>query len=315
MRKETFFQRMNDDFDVGVNRYLPDENIKPKGIVQLSHGMVEYSARYEEFAKALTEAGYIFNAHDHRGHGMTAEKAKADGKGDYGVLAATDGFARVTEDVDEIILRVKHDFPGLPVLLFGHSFGSFVAQAYIEKYAGHIEACILCGTRGPNPLEVAAGKMLTSLVCKVKGRESSSHLVGKLMFGSSNKKIKDAQTRSDWLSRDENLVQKYMTDPWCQFSPSTGFYNDLMTGLSEIHKTEAVAHIPKTLPIFLIAGDADPVGAYGKTVTRLFELYKKIGIQNVTLKLYEGARHELLNDTNKAEVTADVLSWTKKNLI
>lgn len=313
MRKEHFFQKMSDGIEISVIRWLPDEKVEIKGIVQLSHGMVEHALRYEEFAKALTDAGFVFNAHDHRGHGQTAEWAIEHGTGDFGILAESDGFTRVVKDLDEIILRCQHDFPGAKIILFGHSFGSFVSQAYIEKYAPHINACILAGTRGPNPAEVFLGKIVTHIVCAVRGRRATSPFVKKLMFGASNKKISDAQTASDWLSRDKEEVQKYVNDKWCNFMPTSGFYADMMDGLGEIHKDAAVNAIPKNLPIFLIAGEDDPVGAYGVTVKRLYDLYKKVGIENVSLKLYPEARHELLNETNKAEVTEDVIQFITNN--
>lgn len=315
MRKEHFFQKMSDDLEVSVYRFFPDENIKPKAIVQLSHGMVEHVMRYEEFAKALTDAGYIFSAHDHRGHGSTAEHAVEKGVGDFGVLAEKDGFNRVVDDVDEIILRASHDFPGLKVVLFGHSFGSFVSQSYIEKYASHISACILCGTRGPKPLEVVSGKILCQIVCKIYGRKHISKFINYITFGANNRRIKNPKTGSDWLTRDENVVKSYKHDKWCTFTPTAGFYEDMLYGLSQIHKKEFLSAIPKNLPVFLIAGDADPVGDYGKTVQLLYNIYKDNNMEDVTLKLYQDARHELLNEINKSEVTKDILNWIAEKVV
>lgn len=310
MKKEQFFQKMDDGIEIYVIRWIP-ENRAIKGIIQLSHGMIEHSLRYEEFAKAATDAGFIFNAHDHRGHGQTAERAIEQGTGNFGII---DSFPRVVSDLDEVILKCQHDYPNVPTVLLSHSFGSFVAQSYIEKYASHINACILCGTRGPNKIEVLSGQIMSHFFCALFGRKYISIILHNLIFGSSNKKIHTPKTKSDWLTRDSGSIEKYLNDKWCTFTPTSGFFCDMLDGLSEIHAQKAIDAIPKSLPIFLISGDADPIGSYGKTVKKLYELYKKTGLENVSLKLYPDARHELLNEINKAEVTSDIIEWIGENL-
>lgn len=312
MKTEHFFQRMSDGIEVAVTRWIPDAVGRPRAIVQISHGMVEHVLRYEEYARALTEHGFMVSAHDHRGHGMTAEHAVELGTGQFGVFAERDGFTRVVDDLDEVILRAEHDYPGIAVILFGHSFGSFVAQSYIERYASHSAGCILCGSAGPRRLLTAAGRCVATVVCACRGRTHRSPFLQKLAFGSYCARIPDAVTGFEWLTRDLAYIKKYADDPWCGFLPSAGFFYDMLDGLCRIHARRAIRAIPHHLPVLLISGGEDPVGSYGQTVTALAALYKSIGMKDVTSTIYAGARHELLNETNRADIMRDTIQWLER---
>lgn len=316
MRTDSFFQTMSDGTQVSVSRWLPDDDAQIKGIVALSHGMVEHAMRYDRFGCDLVDAGYVLSAHDHRGHGRTAQKAEADGTGKFGYLADSGGFDKVVSDVDEVITKLAADIPGKDIFLLGHSFGSFVAQSYIETadYAKHIKGCILCGTAGPNRGKISAGLKVCAMVKKVRGGKGYSTLLEKVVFGGYCKRIKDPKTPSDWLSRDETSVQLYRDDAWCQFRPTVQFFCDLLGGMQKVHSMANIIHIPVDLPILSIHGTDDPVGSYGKTVDRLIKTYKNCGIKDVTSKAYEGARHELLNETNRDEVIKDVVEWLNGHL-
>lgn len=307
---------MSDGAQVSVNRWLPDEGAQIKGVLALSHGMVEHAMRYDRFGCDMVDAGWVLSAHDHRGHGKTAQKAEQDGTGKFGLLAESGGFDRVVQDLDEVIVKLAADIKGKDIFLFGHSFGSFVAQSYIENtgYAKHIKGCVLCGTAGPDRAKIGAGINVCKAVRLFKGVKGYSKLLEDIAFGSYCNKIKDAKTPSDWLSRDETSVQLYRDDAWCQFRPTVQFFCDLMGGMQKAHSISNIINIPATLPILSIYGTADPVGGYGHTVERLIKTYNKCGIKDVTSKSYEGARHELLNETNREEVIRDVIEWLERHI-
>lgn len=286
---------------------------KVDAVVVLSHGMTEHAARYENFASVLAGHNIALIAEDHRGHGQTAKLAKENGTGDFGYLADKNGFFRVTDDIREEIEYAKEIYPGKKVFLFGHSFGSFVAQCYVEKYGDSIDGAIICGSAGPRRGLIAVAKCMGG-ICKIFGKKRINKFLNKLAFGTYNAKIKNPESPFDWLSRDKENIKKYVADPWCGFVCTTSFYCDLFAGLSYIHKSCNMKKVPHNLPVYFIVGTADPVGNYAKTVIRLTSIYKKNGMENVDLSLYEGARHELLNEINKDEVEQDVLEWLKRQM-
>lgn len=298
---------MSDGFDVAVTRWIPDAQIK--GIVQLAHGMVEHVLRYDRFGSILAENGWLLNAHDMRGHGRTAEHSVENGTGSFGFLAAKNGFNRVTDDVREVIQKVRADFPGKKLVLFGHSFGSFVTQNFIEEYAGYIDACIMAGTAGPRLPLTFFGTMLARCIVFFRGKKYVSPFLEKTVFGAYTKRIPDAQNGHEWLSRDKTAVDMYIGDQWCGFNPSAQFYCDMMAGLFKIHQLKNMKKIPHGLPVFILYGSEDPVGDYGKTVQDLCVAYRKNGMTDVVVKEYAGARHELLNEINKEEVEGDIVSY------
>jgi alpha-beta hydrolase superfamily lysophospholipase len=296
---------MSDSTEIVLHRWIPDGEVR--GTVQICHGMVEYALRYGHFAEALVKAGFAVYAHDLRGHGETAKDRE-----DLGYLADSDGFQRVVLDLRECITRLKSDFPGKKVILFGHSFGSFISQSFIEQFGGEINACILSGTSGPMGGLVDIGRIIANLIMLCTGKRHRSKLLHILAFGSYNKRIQKTATSVDWISRDPVEVKKYYEDPYCRFLPTASFFHDLFTGLCRIHKKAALASIPKTLPLLLVAGTEDPVGAYGKTVTALDGIYRTLGIQDITLKLYPGGRHEMLSEVNKDQVIIYLVAWITK---
>jgi alpha-beta hydrolase superfamily lysophospholipase len=305
----SFFLKMSDGTEIAVNRWIPTGKIK--AIVQLSHGMNEYSMRYQNFGEFLAQNGYVCNAHDHRGHGKTAERAQQNGSGISGYLADKNGFQYVTEDLHEVTEQLKSDYPGKKIILIGHSFGSFITQSFIENYGRTIDSCILCGTAGPRPVLAYSGFFLVSIIALVKKKYRSS-LLNKAAFGAYNKHIPNAVYSHEWLSRDLELIKKYEKDPWCNFIPTVYFFRDMLQGLCIIHSSKNIKKLPQELPVCLLCGSEDPVGNYGRSVQKLYEIYKSNGVKHVELKLYPGARHELLNETNKQEVKDDILDWIKR---
>ncbi|MGG0812933.1 alpha/beta hydrolase [Paenibacillus alvei] len=309
MRTNTFHFLDEENVRIHVYHWLPDEAIEIQGVVQIAHGMTETALRYERFAEELTAAGYVVYANDHRGHGRTAATEQDLGYiGENGFMWMVRNMAQLTK-----IIREQHSNP--PLFLFAHSMGSFLAQQYITEHADLIDGLILCGSNGPRGPELLAGVSVTKLIASMKGSRHRSAFIDKLAFGSFNRKFQPARTQVDWLSRDPKEVDKYVEDPYCGFLSTVGFYRDFFKLLRNIHRPEVMNHIPKQLPILLIAGDDDPVGNYGKGVRKLADQYRQLGLEQVECKLYEGARHELLNETNRDEVTADCLAWLQRQTL
>ena len=306
MRSDTFTLTAGDGTQIHVYRWLPDG--EPTAIVQIAHGMAEHAGRYERFAQALTGQGYAVYAEDHRGHGVTSESTGV------GYLADGDGFDTVAEDFVTVFDKASDEFPGLPRVLFGHSMGSMLARHFATKHSEDISALIVSGTAGDPGILGKAGKGVATLESKIRGKRTPSPLMNKLVFGEYNKAFKPTRTDFDWLSRDEAEVDAYIADPHCGKVFSSGFYVDLLSGLDRVNSEEHVSTVRPDLPILLIAGDRDPVGANGKGVEAVGAQYEKVGVTDVTVILYPGARHELLNETNRDEVTEGILSWLGEHL-
>lgn len=314
MQTKSFSLKMDDGVEIFCNRWMPDDGTEIKAVVQLHHGLAEHSMRYDRFGSVLAENGYVLNAYDMRGHGKTAEAAEAAGTGRFGKLADNDGFNRVVEDLHIVLNALKADYPDKKVVLFGHSFGSFVSQGFIEKYGADINGCVLCGTAGPRPFTVGAGKIVAKMVKSFKGPNHISPMLDKLAFGSYNKKvpIRKSMSGNDWLSANEDNIHLYEMDKWCGFKLTASFFVDLLSGLSQIHKGVNIGAIPKDLPVYFIYGKDDPVGSYGKTINKLYHMYLHNGMPNVDIKGYDGDRHEILNENDKETVENDVISWISK---
>ncbi|NYJ73292.1 alpha/beta hydrolase [Allobranchiibius huperziae] len=307
MRADTFLLQSADDTPLHVRRWLPDGD--PTAVVQVAHGMAEHSGRYERFAQALTAAGYAVYAEDHRGHGRTS------GGADTGYLADSDGWNVVVEDLAAVTARASSEHPHLPVVLFGHSMGSFLARSYAMVHGTDLAGLVLCGTAGDPGTLGAVGKGVATLEARTLGRRHTSKVMNTLTFGQYNAAFKPNRTDFDWLSRDPAEVDAYIADPRCGEVFTAGFYVDLLGALAQINRDDQVARIPAGLPILLISGDHDPVGGKGGAgVKAVAAQLEKSGVRDVTLTLYPGARHELLNETNRDEVTADVLAWIAAHL-
>ena len=281
----------------------------PKANVLIVHGMAEHAQRYDDFANFLNKNGFNVYAYDQRGHGKTAGSIEKQG-----FFAEKDGWNKVVGDLKTLIETADADFPGIPVFILGHSMGTFVTRTYIADYDDCVRGVILSGTTGSAGLLGKIGILLTNIIMLFKKKNSQSPLMDSLSFGDFNKAFKPNRTKFDWLSRDEKQVDKYVDDPYCGAVFSVGFYNDMMKGLEYVNKPETAEKVRKDLPMYLIAGDNDPVSKNGKQVKDVFGMYKKAGISNISMKLYEGARHEILNETNKDEVYNDILTWLNKTL-
>jgi alpha-beta hydrolase superfamily lysophospholipase len=297
-----------------LRRWTPSSPAKAALLVV--HGMAEHSLRYEPLALRLAAEGFETWAADARGHGLTADPGVNDrGKGGLlGHCADRDGFSRAAADINVVADAIQEARPGLPLFILGHSWGSFLTQAYIEAHGDRLAGCLLSGTRGPGGLAIAAGVPLMALLALTRGPRNPSRLARSLADGAYNRHFRPNRGPYDWLSRDPALTEAFAADPLCGFHCSSGFYRDLIRGLRDIHRREAMARIPKSLPICVMSGSADPVGDMGKGPAALAKAYCSLGVRDLELILYPDARHEPLNETNREEVAADILRWLNARL-
>ncbi|HFL2404068.1 TPA: lysophospholipase [Clostridioides difficile] len=286
-----------------------DENIKkPKAVIQIAHGMAETAQRYETFTKVLTKNGYIVYINDHRGHGKTAKIIE-----NVGHLAEKEGFRCLVEDMYTLTNIIKKENEDLPIYLFGHSMGSFASQRYIMDYSNNLSGLILCGSNGKQGIILNLAHLIINHEIKKYGRRFKSNKINNLIFGGEIIR-RNEKTKFDWLSRDKEQVEKYINDPFCGVVCSCGFFYDLVQGLKEIEDKENLKKVPLDIPIYIISGDKDPIGKNGKGVLRLRDRYIKLGVKDVTCKLYKDGRHELLNEINREEVFEDIICWLNNKI-
>lgn len=301
LTKEYKFSSTTGLGDVYAKMWLPEGEIK--AIVQISHGMAEYGERYADFAKFLCDNGVAAVCADHIGHGKSYDGNYEN----YGYFGSSDGHVHLAEDQAVLTDLVKGDYPGVTYILFGHSMGSFIARRYSAFFADKIDGAVYCGTAGKNPA-ANMGKMICNTIAKTFGEKCKSKLVDKMAFGTYNKRTK-GRTNFDWLSVNEKNVDDYIADDLCGGLFSAVGYRDLMDLIIFVNSGECFAKIPKDLPIFLIAGEEDPVGAYGKGVKEVYDKFVATHHSDVSIKLYPGLRHEILNENAKLQIYGDVLDF------
>lgn len=314
MQTSNFIKKMSDGTEIWCNRWIPDEEENIKGVIQLHHGLSEHCMRYDRLGSVLADNGFVLSAYDVRGNGHTAEIAEKNGNGMMGAISKCKGNKIVLNDLHEMITDLKDTYKGKKIFLVGHSFGSFVSQAFIENFGNEVDGCVLIGTAGPRPATILAGLILTSIVRCICGPFSKVMFLAKVAFGNYNKKIENPQSEFAWLSRNQMNIDIYNMDNWSGTMLTTSFFNDMMKILNNIHKPGNMKKIPVNLPVMIMYGSDDPVGSYGKTVNKLFNIYRKNGISDLEMKVYEGDRHEILNEDDKEKVENDLISWLNKLL-
>ena len=285
-----------------------EEDASPRAVLQLVHGVAEYVGRYDHFARFLAGHGFIVCGEDHLGHGLTVD----DGK--YGYFGEKDGWKHVITDVYRMREIAGERWPGLPYFIMGHSMGSFLTRMYLLRWPGTVTGAILSGTGQESRLNVALGRRIALHERKKLGAEGHSDMVQKVSLGAYNKKFAPNRTTADWISRDERVVDAYLADPLCQFTPSVSMFADMMEGLKFIGDQENLSALDRNTPIYLFSGDQDPVGGMGKGVRKVHRMYEKAGVRDLTMKLYPGGRHEMLNELNRDEVYRDTLAWLEMHL-
>uniref|UniRef100_UPI003C7C00AE alpha/beta hydrolase n=1 Tax=Pseudomonas veronii TaxID=76761 RepID=UPI003C7C00AE len=305
MNHTTFWLTANDHSRLYVNQWLPDT--PPKALIMVSHGMAEHGGRYARLAQALCGAGYGVVALDQRGHGRTADE------GTLGLFAERDGWNKVVGDLASLNQHIGQQLPGVPIILLGHSLGSNIAQPYLLHHSASLHGAILSGSNFQPVALYRAARLIARAERLRQGLRGRSALIEFLSFGSFNKAFKPNRTAFDWLSRDPDEVDRYRHDPLCGFRCTNQLWIDLLGGLQQISKASNLAQIDPGLPIPVIGGECDPVSE-GKRLKRLAHALREAGCQNLQLNIYPQARHELFNETNRDEVTADVLTWLDQAL-
>ncbi|MGB1013516.1 MAG: lysophospholipase [Nannocystaceae bacterium] len=296
-----------DGIDLHVYRW--GEPSVARAVVHICHGLAEHAGRYARLGRALQSAGYVAYAHDHRGHGKSASSDDQ-----LGFYAYDHGWDRLLDDVDTVTDWIVDRHPRTPVVLIGHSMGSFAAQHLIARNPGSYHAVVLSGSsdRPLLPLE-AGGRFLARAERLRQGPKGRSKLLDMLTFGSYNRKIRNPRTKFDWLSRDEAEVDSYLADPRCGFLATNQLWIDMLDAISQL-RPKMRSKIPSDLPLLVMSGDQDPVGEYGKGVKKLVANLRAEGLTEVTEHLYTGGRHEMFNETNREVVTADLLAWLARVL-
>ena len=270
--------------------------------------MVEFIDRYKPLAESLAQRGILVTGNDHLGHGGSIRT-----KADYGYFAEPDGNRAVLDDLHAMTVRTKAQYPGVPYFLLGHSMGSFYARQYLCEYGSELDGAVILGTGFQPKALVQFARTTCRVLAVFHGWQYRSKLVADLSFLGYNKGL-EGRTTHDWLNRDAAEVDKYLADERCTFTFTLNAYYSMFSGILRLHDPAFLARMPKDLPLLFLAGDADPVGEQGKGVRRAIQSLKDAGVQNIQCKLYPGARHELLVETNKQEVFADIGNWLDAQL-
>jgi len=304
MLQQEYRLKAEDGHQIQVRRWITAEQIEPKGIIHILHGMVEHSGRYGKLAVALNQAGYLVFAHDHRGHGYSVSKPEQ-----LGHYADENGWQKVTTDVLVVQQDIRQQYPNLPLHLLGHSMGSYIAQQFVMDFPQQVDSLILSGSNSQPQWLLSVLLGVIRVERWRKGKMAKSNVIDKLVFGQFNQEFKPAITDFDWLSRVPQEVQKYVDDPLCGYLCSNQTWFDMISGLKGILKPESLAKLPREMPLLIIVGDKDPVSNNARGVKQLAQAYQQQGLQQLELKVYSDARHELYNDTNRQQVIQDTLNW------
>lgn len=277
---------------------------KPKAAVVLLHGMLEHIERYDEFAMYLRRQGYAVVGYDQLGHGKTAVNQE-----DLGFFAKKHGGKIVIQDIQRVVTCTKKLFTGVPILLFGHSMGSFFVRKYVTVYGKEIDGAVFCAT-GSTPMpKLLAGLAAVQFLKVTKGGCYRSPFLHNQVFADYNRQIENPRTDKDWLTKDPDKVQENIQDPLCSFMFTASAHGDFMKIIMDLQRKKGLHHMPKELPILMIAGGQDPVGHQGEDVAVLCDLFREIGMEQVTLILCEEDRHEILNETDRQAVYRQIEKW------
>ncbi|WP_294949988.1 alpha/beta fold hydrolase [uncultured Eubacterium sp.] len=291
-----------------LNVIIWETEKEPIGVLQIVHGMAEYIDRYDNFAKYMTEHGFNVIGHDHLGHGHSVSDEH-----DYGFFAEENGDKIIIEDMHSVTQYAREKWEELPNFILGHSMGSFCLRQYLTKYSNDVFGAIIMGTGWIPSAAALLGKTIATNTCKSKGSHTVNPLLIKLTLEPYNKPFAPARTNCDWLSRDEKQVDLYVNDKLCGFDFTAGAYKDFFTVLEKIAKNRQLIGMRKSLPILITSGSVDPVGGK-KACEKLNAQYKRCGINDVTLKLWENDRHEILNELDKSDVYRYICNWLKSKI-
>lgn len=286
--------------------YTPEG--EPKAIVQIAHGMAEHFGRYHAFAEYLVREGFVVCGNDHLGHGETAP-----GPEDFGYFGEKNGWINMMDDLHLLTLKMKQRYGDLPYFLIGHSMGSLLARAYLTYYGKELSGTVLIGTSGDNPAAKAALPLI-NLISSMKGDRHRSELIYYLAFGNYNKRYEKGSRKLAWMSQDNEVLDAFRADPKCNFILTVAGFRDLMKVLLYVSRKNWAAEVPQKLPVILLSGDMDPVGGFGEGTRQVFKQLQMAKIEDLSLKLYPGLRHEILNEPGNEQIYKDILEWIQKHI-
>lgn len=306
-REEFFFP--STDGKTSLHAILWKPETAPRAVLQIAHGICEYVGRYDAFATFLAENGIAVVGNDHLGHGKSWQDPQREG-----LFAEKDGWQTVVNDMEALRVLMAERYPALPYFLLGHSMGSFLARTYLIRFPGKVAGAVISGTGQQAEGTVKMGRALCRFLGKVRGADFRSNMVKQIAFGTYNKNFKPARTENDWISSDPAVVDAYCADRGTQFLPTVTLYGDMMDGILFMADPANQKKMDKSTPIFFISGALDPVGEEGRGVQRSYQGFLDAGCTDVSIKLYEGGRHEVLNEVFKKDVWNDVLSWLNEKM-
>lgn len=307
-REEFTFDSRDGKSKIYAVKWVPEG--EPKAILQITHGMAEHYERYEAFAKFLTGHGYLVTADDHLGHGKTARENGSK----QGYICKEHSDTVMVRDEHRLKKTIQGQYPDVPYFVLGHSMGSFIIRNYMYKYGTGINGAIVMGTGQQPKALLCASKLLVAIQGLFLGEKHESKFINSLAFGAYNNRIDNVRTANDWLTRDSSIVDNYGSDPDCGFVFTVNGFKTLFNLIWNLTDENNISLMPKSLPVLVVSGDADPVGEYGTAVRKVYESYVSLGMNDVTLKLYPEFRHEILNEIGKEKVYGDILDWLDSHI-
>ncbi|MGF0017593.1 alpha/beta fold hydrolase [Sporofaciens sp. SGI.106] len=305
MKKEFNYPSRDGVTQIHGIMWMPEGEVK--AVLQICHGMVEYIDRYDEFARFLAEQGYCVVGHDHLGHGKSIQSEEY-----YGYFHETKGNQYVIGDIHRLRQMAMKKYPEVPYFMLGHSMGSYLLRQYLTMYGNGLAGAIIMGTGYMGPVILGAGKCVCRAIAAVKGWKYRSALINNIGFGGFNRKFEPCDSPNTWVTSDEAIRSKYENDPLCGFTFTVNGYYQMFTGMQVLTKRKNMEKVPKDLPVFFVSGEDDPVGNFGKSVRKICRKYIDSGMKDVSIKLYPGDRHEILNETDRQQVYEDLYRWMEK---
>ena len=285
-------------------KWVPETD-KPVCVVQIVHGMSEYVERYDEFARFLAEQGMVVVGNDHLGHGRTV----SENNGVYGYFCEQDPTTVVVRDVHRLKKITQEQYLGVPYILIGHSMGSFMVRDYLTRYGTGIDGAIILGTGEIGKATLSAAKGLAGLNSIFHKPTHPSGFLNTIVFGNYLKRIPEKRTMIDWFTTDTDIIDKYLEDKQCGFTFTINGFQTLFELAKRCGDKNSLSKIPKKLPVLIASGTEDPVGNYGEAPQKVYDTYLNLHMTKVQLKMYKGARHELLNETIRESIYQDLLNW------
>ena len=281
-----------------------------RAVLQICHGVAEHIARYDAFARYLNGLGIAVVGHDHLGHGLSLPEG-----GTPVYFGESNTWNTVVDDIYVLHQRIRLWYPDVPLCIMGHSMGSFLTRTYLIRYPGTVKAAIIMGTGWQPKAVIAGGMAVAKAVGAVVGENGTSDLVTNLAFGAYNKLFAPNRTSCDWLSADEGNVDAYMADPLCGADATVGLFRQMLSGIRFNQKLSNLRQMDPRIPVLFVAGEKDPVGDCGSGVRRTYQEFRRAGVQDCTLKLYPGLRHEILNEkAQQQQIFEDIGQWLTSKL-